>query len=129
MGKVVGAILLIVGLIIASVGGYFFCITQDLLKTGVRTTAKVVELRKSKAYTPVVQFEVDHRVVTAPSKIGSNPPTHQVGDSVTVIYRTTAPEDFWLDEPLELWFLPCLFGGIGSIFIIVGGALVIFGRG
>ncbi len=130
MGKVVGGIFLMVGLLIASAGGYCFWSAQDLLKNCLRSPGKVVELRKPPAnryYTPIVQFETnDHRIITAACKIGSNPPTHKVADSVTVLYRAMSPEDICLDEPLELWFLTCLFGGIGLIFVIVGGTILIY---
>ncbi len=129
MVKLVGGIFLLVGLVVASPGGYFFWCTQNRLKNGLRSPGKVVELRKSsgkRGYTPVVQFETsDHRIITAASKISSNPPMYKVGDSVTVLYRAMSPEDICLDQPLELWFLTCLFGGIGLIFVIVGGAMLI----
>lgn len=128
--RLVGGIFLTVGLVVSSVGGYCFWATQDLLKNGLRSQGKVVELRKpqaSRAYTPVVQFETaDHKIITAACKTGSYPPTHKVADSVTVIYRATAPEDICLDEPLELWFLTCLFGGLGLVFAMIGGGMLIY---
>lgn len=130
MSRVVGGIFLTVGLVVASAGGYCFWSTQDFLKNGLRSPGKVVELRKppmSRYYTPVVQFETsDHRIITAVCKIGSNPPSHKVADSVTVIYRATSPEDILLDDPFELWFLTCLCGGLGLIFLMVGGGMLVY---
>lgn len=116
----------------AGAGGYCYLGTQDLLKNGVRSTGKVVELRRTGkgAFSPVIQFETpDHRNITTSSKVSSNPPTHQVGDSVTVLYRAESPEDVSLDEPLDLWFITGILGGLGTIFIIIGGALLIFLKG
>ncbi len=128
----VGGIFLLIGLIISSVGGYFFLRTQDFLKNCVRSPGKVIELRKtptSRYYKPVIEFETtDHKTITATCKFGSNPPTHNVADSVTVLYRATSPETITLDHPFQLWFLTVLFGGIGSIFVIVGGIMLIFSR-
>ena len=91
-----------------------------------------MELRKppaSRYYIPVVQFEAsDHRIITAACKTGSNPPTHKVDDSVTVIYRVTSPEDIHLDEPLELWLLTWILGGIGLVFIMVGGGMLVLSK-
>ena len=130
MVKLIGGIFLIIGLAVSSAGGYFYLSTQDFLNTGLRSSGKVVEMRKAASrniYTPVVQFETaDHRTVTAPCLIGSNPPTHKLADSVTVIYRTQSPEEFRLDEPLELWFLTWLFGGIGLVFVMIGGGMLAF---
>lgn len=128
----VGGIFLTIGLIIASIGGYFFLRTKDFLKNCLRSPGRVIELRKtptSRYYRPVVQFETtDNRTITALSKFGSNPPTHKVEDAVTVLYRATSPETITLDHPLQLWFLTFLLGGIGSIFVIVGGTMLIFSR-
>ncbi len=130
MSRVVGGIFLTVGLVVASVGGYYFWEVQDLLENGLRSPGKVVELCRSptnRYYVPVVQFETsDHRIITAACKIGSNPPTHEVADSVTVIYRATSPENICLDEPLELWFVTSMFGGIGLIFLMVGGGMLTY---
>lgn len=132
MSRVVGGIFLTVGLAISSAGGYCFWETQNLLQNGLRSPAKVVEMRKPPAaryYSPVVQYETaEHKVITAASKFGSNPPTHKVGDSVTVIYRAASPEDIRLDEPFELWFLTGLLGGMGLIFVMVGGGILIFSK-
>lgn len=126
----IGGIFLLVGLIIASVGAYFFRSTQDLLKNGLRSTGKVVELRKTRSYKPVVEFETaDNRTIIAVCKVGSTPPRYKVGDSVTVLYRAASPQDISLDEPFQLWFLSWLLGGLGSLFLIVGGAAVIFLKG
>lgn len=132
-GKPVGGVFLVVGLIIASIGGCFFWSTQNSLGACLRATGKVIELRKppgQRGYTPVVQFETaDHKSITAVGKFGSNPPAHNVADSVTVLYRATSPEDISLDDPFELWLVPCILGGIGSIFVIIGGALLLFAPG
>jgi hypothetical protein len=128
--RIIGAIFLTVGLVIASVGGYFFSSTQDLVRNGLRASGTVIELRKaptSKGYTPVVQFETaDHQNITAVGKIGSNPPAHKAGDSITVIYRADSPDDIVLDDPLDLYFFTYLFGGIGSVFVLIGGGMLIF---
>ena len=130
MSRVGGVIFLTVGLAVTGAGGYCFWGTQDLLQTGLRSPGKVVELRKpptNRYYIPVVQFETsDHRIITAVCKTGSNPPTHKVADLVTVIYRAASPEDIWLDEPLDLWLPTYILGGLGLIFVIVGGGMLIY---
>lgn len=130
MSRVLGKIFLTIGLLIVSAGGFCFFDTQDFLRNGLRAPGKVVDLRKppaSKYYTPVVQFETpDHKIITAACKTGSNPPTHKVADAVTVIYRATSPEDICLDEPFDLWFLACMFGGLGLIFVMIGGGMLVY---
>ena len=130
MGYLLGGMFLTVGLVIASVGGYFFCSTRELIRSGLRSVGTVVELRKSptnRSFYPIVRFETsDNRTITAATKIGSNPPTHKVGESVTVLYRAVSPEHIRLETPFHLWFLTCLFGGLGLVFGIVGGAMLLF---
>lgn len=132
MVKQIGGIFLLVGIVVLSLGGYFYWNTQEFVKRAQHVTGKVIEMQRSgkNTYAPVVQFETsDHRTITGASKISSNPPTHAVSDSVTVLYRPEDPDDFRLDEPLDLWFLPCLVGGLGSVFFIIGAAMMIFSRG
>lgn len=130
--RIVGAIFLAVGILIAGAGAFCYWGTQDLLNNGLRSTGKVVELRKGptdRYFMPVVQFQTaDNQIITAVGKTGSNPPSHKVDDTVTVIYRATSPEDIVLDDFFELWFLTSMFGGMGLIFVIIGGGMLIYSR-
>lgn len=126
--RLIGGIFLAVGLVIATVGAYCYITTQDLVTHGLRAQAVVVEMRLSgkRTYAPVVEFDTAERSrVRAVGKISSSPPAHKVSDVVTVIYRAGAPEDVTLDEPFELWFLTALFGGLGAVFAIIGGGMLI----
>lgn len=128
MPKLIGGIFCTVGLVASIAAGYCYWSTENLLKTGLRAQGKVVEmLRSGKSYTPVVQFETaEHKTITQASKVGSNPPSHKVADSVTVLYHADDPEDFRIDEPLEIWFMTGIFGFLGSIFVIIGGSMLVY---
>ena len=131
MSRLVGRIILTVGLAIGAGGAYCYWSTQNFLHTSLHSTGKVVELRGTAkgAYAPIVQFETaDHAVITAVGRVGSNPPAHKVSDTVTVLYQADSPQEIILDEPLDLWLPTCIFVGLGSIFIIVGGSLLGFSR-
>lgn len=75
---------------------------------------------------PVVEFEdaegSAHRVV---GSVSSNPPAYEVGERVTVWHRPGQPERARLDGLLESWFLPSLFGFLGSVFTAIAAAFLI----
>ena len=69
--------------------------TQQLLKSGIKTTATVIELVISQGddgpmYSPVFEF-VDKNMVkqTFESGISSSPPAHGIGEKVKIIYSRT----------------------------------------
>ena len=129
MVKRLGTIFSVVGLLALTACGYSYWSTDNLRSTGSRATGKVIELRPTSkgAYAPVVQFETaDHKTITAASKVGSNPPAHKVSDAVTVLYRADSPEDFRLDDPLELFLVTGIFGILGLVFLSVGGGMLFF---
>ncbi len=129
-GKLVGGIFFSIGVAMTGAGGFCLSNSRKLLANAERSTGKVVEMRKGGSYyTPVVEFEaLDQGMITAVCKTGANPPRHKVGDSVTVLYRIKTPQDIVLNEPLELYLLPCILGGIGIMFVIMGGALLLLSR-
>ena len=75
-------------------------------------------------YAPVYEFTdrngESHRVQSSSS---SNPASYDVGERVTVRYEPAEPGDARIDGFMDNWFLPTIFGGIGSIFALIGGAI------
>jgi hypothetical protein len=57
---------------------------------------------------------------TSRTSWASNPPTHQVGDEVVVLYPPGDPEAARIRAFRTLWFGPTLLGGFGLAFSSMG---------
>lgn len=127
-----------IGLVMALIAGGMFVYTQSWLGRTVAVEGQVIELagsggggpgRRSGSYYPVVAFTAqDGRKFEFRSGMGSNPPTFQVGEMVTVRYRPDDPQSAGIDAFFSLWFLPLMFGGIGVIFMIVAAGVALASR-
>jgi hypothetical protein len=53
--------------------------------------------------------------------VGSSPPAFEIGEAVSVLYDPAAPEEARIDSFFQLWFGAVILGGIGLVFIVIGG--------
>lgn len=82
----------------------------------------------SYAYQPIVRFQYGAQQVQFGDSVASNPPAYHVGDAVNVLYLESDPYDARIDSFRSLWAVPMIFGGIGTIFLIVGAGLIFGSR-
>jgi Protein of unknown function (DUF3592) len=77
-------------------------------------------------FVPVVRFKtVEGNTVEFESSFRSNPPAYRTGQAVSVLYDPSEPRSAAIRGLLSLWFMPMILGFIGSIFLIVGTAMVV----
>ncbi|HEX9807847.1 MAG TPA: DUF3592 domain-containing protein [Alteraurantiacibacter sp.] len=134
MGKVLvwmGAIFTPIGLLFAGIGGWFFAADQELAGSGLRTPGRVIEVVGSRdsdgdtVYRPVVEFVgADGQRHIFTGSVGSNPPSHSVGEQVEVIYAPGNPGDALLDSFTERYLFPLVFGGMGALFATIGAGML-----
>lgn len=75
----------------------------------------------SNSYYPVVRFEDSlGRMVEFRSSSGSNPPSYDRGDEVSVFYRPEEPENARIDGLFSLWGGALVLGILGVAFAMVG---------
>ncbi len=77
-------------------------------------------------YHPVVQFNTaagQSRIFR--SSVGSRPSTYDVGESVTVVYDPSRPTEARIRSFLSLWGGPAGLGGLGTVFFLVGGGILL----
>jgi hypothetical protein len=87
-------------------------------------------LSVSYSYAPVVRFRHGAQQIQFSDSVASNPPAYHVGETVNVLYLESDPYDAKIESFTSLWFLPMLFGGIGTIFLAVGAGMIFgFRRG
>jgi hypothetical protein len=78
------------------------------------------------SFFPKIEFRLGTgQVVRFDSGAGSEAPTHAVGDSVRVRYRTNGPPDAELDDFLALWGLSLVLSSLALTFLAIGAAMLL----
>lgn len=133
MGKVmllIGAIFLAIGLVFGTIGSWAYFDDRKLADSGVHTDGTVIAMlgggSSSATYTPRIEFHdtagVRHEFNGA---VGSRPPIYATGDTVAVIYDPDAPDDAMIGDAFDRYFLPMMFGGMGLLFTLIGGGMLV----
>jgi hypothetical protein len=136
MGKVllwIGGIFAPIGLIFAAIGVWLHLSSASLYETGVYTKGRVTELASqfdsddnSYSYKPVVEFaDAEGQRHQFTGSISSSPPAYAAGDTVEVVYAAGDPQSATVDDFLTRYLLPLVFGGLGTIFVCIGAALIV----
>ncbi|MGH7508909.1 MAG: DUF3592 domain-containing protein [Gemmatimonadales bacterium] len=77
--------------------------------------------RSSSTYRPVVEFtSATGKRIEFTSSVGSNPPSHRVGEPVTVLYHPADPYNARIKSSLQLWFGVLIVFGLGLVFATIG---------
>lgn len=126
--KLIGAIFILASIVLLGAGGYAYHDTKKFLENSVVAKGVVVDVvsRSSSSssghtHVPVVRFKTDKgETITAHGSLGSDPPSYKKGEEVRVRYDPKDPHDFSIDTFFELWFLPIILLGMGSVFGMVG---------
>jgi hypothetical protein len=56
--------------------------------------------------------------------VATSPPAYHVSETVNVLYLESDPCDAKIESFMSLWFPPMFFGGMGTIFLAVGGGMI-----
>jgi hypothetical protein len=133
--SVIGIILLLAGVGLGVGGLVSRSRTQRFVESAVRGQAQVTGLeqrrgsRSTVMYHPVLRFKTEagaqHEVVSA---VGSSPSPYKPGDTVPILYNPARPQEVRIHSFLHVWLFPIVLGGMGVIFLIVGGVFVLIGR-
>lgn len=110
--------------------------TRTWLAHAVEVEGKVIEMVRTRdredstyLFAPVVRFQtVEGATIEFESGLRSNPPAYRTGETVTVFYDRYEPRYAKIKGFFSLWFMPFLLGFIGSIFLVVGTAMVVMSR-
>jgi hypothetical protein len=117
-------VFMLLGLLFFAIGSGMTIHQRALEKQGLETQGVVIDLQEhsdsdGSAYAPVVRFKTaDGYNVEFVSSYSSNPPAHEVGELVTVVYSTSDPGQAVIKGEGQL---------VHIIFMLSGGAVAIVG--
>jgi hypothetical protein len=134
--KGVAGLFLFVGLLMLTVGVFFWLRTQRLVKHGLTTPGVVIEnvveervdhdrddhsRTISRTYRPKVRFRSQNgEEVVFVSSVGFGRPAYGQGEAVEVLYDPAAPHHAEIKSFWSLWMGPTVAGSLGFIFLVVG---------
>ena len=106
--------------------------TRSFIARAQEATGTVVELREvrdndggSSTWKPVVRFTAGSgRDITFAASFSSNPASYDVGESVTVLYLPSEPDQARIRGFGSLWLGATIVGGIGLVFALVGAGIL-----
>jgi hypothetical protein len=119
-------VLLLAGIAAMGLAVYLGNETAQLSSTGERAAGRVTAMRAESdsdgtTYRAIVRFEAGGRNFEFRDKVGSNPPSHSVGDTVAVLYLKSSPEDSAIiDRGVWNW-IPAVGVGLFGVLLCWGG--------
>lgn len=128
----VGSVFFVVGVTFLGFAAWHYIDGQSLEASGKRTTGTVVALNRytnnegDTMYKPEVEFrDRSGQVQRIVSDVSSSSPTLSRGEQVDIIFDPESPEDAVIDTYMHRYFMPTVFGAMGSIFALVGGGFLL----
>jgi hypothetical protein len=105
--------------------------TRSFLAHASATQGTVVALQPKRSsdgsttYSPVVSFKHGAQLIQFTSQTSSSPPGYHVGETVPVRYLEMNPYDAKLDSFFSLWGGALILGGLGAVFLLIGGGMIL----
>jgi len=123
---------LLSALVSLGLNAFFYERTKTFLDHASRADSKVVRLVERPGsdsgtlFYPVFAFrDAGGREHEIYSSTGSFPPSHSIGNTVKLLYRSEQPNDARTDDFFSLWGLPAILAGFGVLELLVGAALLV----
>jgi len=107
--------------------------TRTFLAKAAQAQGTVIELEPVRSsdgttYRPLVRFNDERgQSIQISSSVSSNPPSFAKGESVRVYYDRDDPRVAKLDGYFQLWGGPTIIAALGSVFLLVGGGIIVAG--
>ena len=135
--RIIGVLVILSAFVPLGIAALWYKKTEGFIEKAVRAEARVVHVEERRSddgtmHYPVFSFEdedgIKHKIY---SKMGSRPPSWNIGDTVVVFYDPQNPGKTKIDSFASLWLGPAIFAGLGLIplgfgaLIFLAGPLVI----
>jgi hypothetical protein len=134
--KIISVAFSVIGL--GMLGGSFFIFssTSRFIAGATEAEGKVIALDRSQSssssgsssttYRPVVQFTSGTgKRIEVTSNVGSNPPSHRVGETVTVLYDPGDPYSARIKSFFQLWLGLLIVFFVGLVFAAFGLTMIL----
>jgi hypothetical protein len=118
---------LLIGIALLAVALYLYRNTSNFIDSARKAQGTVVALRSG---APEVKFRTEQgREIQFTSSVSSKPPSYSVGETVEVLYPPDQPDKAEVNSFMTLWLGVIIVGVLGTVFSLIGLALVFaFGR-
>lgn len=140
--KIISAVFSTAGIGMLVVSFFIFSNTSRFIANATEAEGKVIAFERSRSssssgasssttYRPVVEFTTaTGKKIEFTSSVGSSPPSHQVGESVTVLYNPADPYSARIKSFFQLWFGFLIVFFLGLVFAAIGvGMIFVRSRG
>jgi hypothetical protein len=110
---------------------YWFQSTRAFIASAATAEGTVVDLVQSRSsnstmYSPVVRYNTaTGELIEFVSSVSSNPPGYHKGEKVEVMYSPSEPSKASINTFFNLWFGHLILGGLGSVFFLTGGGIMV----
>ena len=121
------ALFTVMGLIFAGVGVWSFFETRQFIARAAQATGRVIDnVHVGDTYRALVTFEpMAGAPITFRTSGGSDPPAHQIGDVVRVLYDPADPSTARISSWFSLWGLGTIFSALGACFLAIATAIIV----
>jgi uncharacterized protein DUF3592 len=130
--KIISGVFSTIGVGMLAGSFLIFANTRSFISRAAEAPGKVIELERSRSsssgsysssstYRPVVEFNsATGKRIEFTSSVGTNPPSHRVGDPVTVLYNPADPQSARIKSFFSLWFGFLIVFALGLVFAAIG---------
>jgi len=122
-----------IGLVLLAGAISLYFAKQSFLKRAETVQGKVVELVSKRSdnsimYTPVISFITrEGSEIEFASSVSSNPPSYSVGETVEIMYDPKEPNEADINSFSSLWLGVLVLGILGTVFFLIGFAIILYG--
>jgi hypothetical protein len=130
--RLIQLIFTLVGAVLLTVALYLGLDTQRFIDTAISTDGTVIDLVPNHASdgttyrTEVAYIDGHGSTRTFQSSVSSNPPSHKVGEQVTVLYGADQDNSPRIQSFTHLWLGTTITGVLGAVFLSVGGGMALY---
>jgi hypothetical protein len=124
-----------IGLLLLVLATWSVWSTKAWIARCVQTEGTVIEIVRHRdsdntgyVFAPRVRFATaEGRTIEFESRLRTYPPAYRPRQTVTVLYERDVPESATIHGFFSLWLMAMILGFIGSIFLLIGAAMIVLG--